>query len=495
VPGAVRSGAVLAFVVALLAAFPILRAAADGARVERVSCPFEVPEERVVECAFVTRPLGGGSRANLDVRLFTMIVRAKDPVKDAPLVYLDGGPGGMSFLTPDQVGAWWWLLETYPFLAERDLVVIAQRGSQPSEPGIDCPAFKAAVDALLPLPSSMRGSDADTRLQALQSCVDALRARGIALDAFTTPHRAADVPALLEALGYAAWHLWGVSYGTHLALSILRDHPRGIRSMILESVMTPAIVADLVPEDRSQFRRGLFAACAEDGACAERFPDPEGTFRRVARRLDAKPAVVALDRGAVLIDGAMLEALIEVTAYYTEFSRRIPAGLAAADEGIDWLLEDAASILAGYEREDGLASLALDTRWCAEAWPYLPKEAASVADIHELRHANVPDGETWCRAIGVGPLGPESLAAAASDVPVLMLTGTLDTVTPTAWAEEAARTLSRVTVIAFPGRAHAFAWGDGCAMAVAGAFLDEPASAADAPCLATLAPPRFDVWP
>src|SRR3712207_8801561 len=36
-------------------------------------------------------------------------------------------------------------------------------------------------------------------------------------------------------------NLYGVSYGTDLALQILRDHPEGIRSVVLDSVVPPQL--------------------------------------------------------------------------------------------------------------------------------------------------------------------------------------------------------------------------------------------------------------
>lgn len=478
----------------VLAGLPFVAAASESSGSE--TCPFAVPATLTVECHRFARPLGGGSAPGLEASLFVMVVRADPATDEAPVVYLDGGPGGLAFLSEEAIGTWWWLIDSYPFLARRDLVVIAQRGSPPSEPSIDCPAFKAATDRVLALGPAARGGPSDGRLRAVVGCVEALRAQGIELDSFTTPHRAADVPAVLRALGYRAWHLWGISYGTHLALSVLRDHPEGTRSLILDSVMTPGVVADLVPEDPSAFRHVLFAACAEDKACAARYPALPATFERVRRRLDDRPLVLMLDTGAVrarivVFDGTMLEDAIEVTAYYTPLARAVPAILDGADRAKNRSLDVLAGFLASYEREDGMASLALDARWCAEVWPFLDPAIAPVSDVHDVRHENVPDDASYCRSIGVEPLGPEIVAPATSAVPVLLFAGTMDAVTPPAWAHDAARTLANATVIEFPGQAHAFTLDSPCAMGVMAAFLNDPSWADDVHCLASLTPPPF----
>ena len=35
------------------------------------------------------------------------------------------------------------------------------------------------------------------------------------------------------------WNVYGVSYGTSLALPLLRDDPEGIRAMVLDGVVPP----------------------------------------------------------------------------------------------------------------------------------------------------------------------------------------------------------------------------------------------------------------
>lgn len=493
-----------AVLAALVGSVPVSAAAdpvdAATARAKTVACPFDVPAGIDASCRRVARPLGGGGSANLEVELFVLVVEGRGPGAAAPLVYLDGGPGGTSFLRADEVAVWWQAIEDNPFLATRDLVVVAQRGTAPSRPDIDCPAFKTAAEAVLRAGLAARGTPADRRLDALAGCAAALRARGIELDAFATPWRAADVPAVLRALGYDAWHLWGVSYGTHLALSVLRDHPDGVRSVVLDSVMAPDLPADLVADGAARWRQRLFDLCAADAACAARYPDLDETFARVVARLDADPLEWTEDPDdadalAMPMDGATVREAIEVLTYDTWASRDVPAALAEADSGAFDRLAGLVGALVWYEREDGMASLALDARWCAELHGAIDPALAPVSDIHDLKHAAVPDADTWCASIGVEPLAAAARAPAASDVPVLLLVGAEDLVTPPAWAHAAARHLGRSTLVAFPGYGHAVTFADDCPMAVMAAFLDDPASAEATACLATLEPPAFTIVP
>jgi pimeloyl-ACP methyl ester carboxylesterase len=80
---------------------------------------------------------------------------------------------------------------------------------------------------------------AQRSLDAIQPCHNRLTAKGIDLNAFNSVENAADVADLRTATGIDSWHVYGVSYGTDLALQLMRDHPEGISSVVLDSVAPP----------------------------------------------------------------------------------------------------------------------------------------------------------------------------------------------------------------------------------------------------------------
>nr|WP_271210616.1 alpha/beta hydrolase [Rhodococcus wratislaviensis] len=79
----------------------------------------------------------------------------------------------------------------------------------------------------------------------------------------------------------------------------------------------------------------------------------------------------------------------------------------------------------------------------------------------------------------------------ASDVPALLLTGSLDAVTPPSQARTAAETLSRPEVLEFPGLGHDVLQSSDCAPAVTVGFLENPAGGYHTSCLARVQMPSF----
>ena len=65
-------------------------------------------------------------------------------------------------------------------------------------------------------------------------------ATGADLIAYNSTESAADFADLRKALGYAAWNVYGTWYGSYLAQTLMREHPEGIRSVVLDSVLPTA---------------------------------------------------------------------------------------------------------------------------------------------------------------------------------------------------------------------------------------------------------------
>src|SRR6185503_4363893 len=88
--------------------------------------------------------------------------------------------------------------------------------------------------------ASLRGSSANSGInsyeQAMHACYNRLISQGIDLNGFNSLQNAADVADIIHALGYQQMTLYGVSYGTRLALTTMRLYPSVVRATVLDSV-------------------------------------------------------------------------------------------------------------------------------------------------------------------------------------------------------------------------------------------------------------------
>jgi pimeloyl-ACP methyl ester carboxylesterase len=205
-----------------------------------------LPENQTVGvtvfCGYVVVPenrsMPDGSTVSLATMVFKSTAANPNPV---PLIYLQGGPGGaaLPLFSSGQLDS-----ALTAVLAERDLIVFDQRGNGSSLPSLDCPevtqveagqpdVLVSNLEQFEPVPSS---AVLAARLEATTKCRDRLARSGVDLDDFSSAANAADVNDVRVALGYSKLDLYGISYGTRVALTVMRDFPQIVNSANLDGV-------------------------------------------------------------------------------------------------------------------------------------------------------------------------------------------------------------------------------------------------------------------
>lgn len=490
-PGVLRALPVLLALAAPLPAAAELPAPARAGAASFVPapCPFAEPT-RPVECGLLDVPEDwarpeAGPRLSLEVR----ILRAGGPAGLAPVVYLSGGPGqDMAFSTAAEMEAWFAYLDGAMRWAEgRDVILLAQRGLAVEGRGMACPelgdprVFLGASedpDVLTDWVENVRQAD--------RTCRERLRAEGWDLAAYSTRQSAEDVAALRRALGIRDWVLFGVSYGTRLGLTVLRDAPEGVAAAVFDSVFPPEVTEHW--HDPQPFADALYMmlrGCALSRRCNGAFPDLEARLDRLLARLAAEPMPFWVDdptganpRLHFLLDDVVLLDMIFFDLYWVEDIAKIPLAIDALDRGDLDLF-----------RERMAAEFVYDTLFHNWSWGMQSaincNDDSAFYDEARLRAAmaahprlarwlatalELPPCEGWPRqARDSGATAP-----ARSDVPVLMLAGEYDPVTPPAYADRALRHLSRGRLLVVPGVAHSVLDAADCAVEVVRAFLADP---------------------
>ena len=149
---------------------------------------------------------------------------------------------------------------------------MAQRGARFSQPTLGCPEIDR-VDVQTVGYKLLAESTGRLLVDAARACRDRLINEGVDLSAYNSLESAADFDDLRRALKLEEWNLFGHSYGSDLALTIMREHPEGIRSAVIAGVTPPSEVGLAWTWDSA--RDGLdsfFAACEAQPSCRDRFP-------------------------------------------------------------------------------------------------------------------------------------------------------------------------------------------------------------------------------
>ncbi|MCC5887243.1 MAG: alpha/beta fold hydrolase [Gammaproteobacteria bacterium] len=400
-----------------------------------------------------------------------------------PVYYLAGGPGQSA-------------RDVLPLMRHalrevnqhRDLIFLDQRGTGASNP-LRCD-FSAVDPFLEPDPEVIEALYRD--------CLEGLDAD---VRHYLSRDAARDLDALRAHLGHEQINLVGTSYGTRLAQVYLRDHPDRVRSMILDGVVPTRLVLG------SEHGRALddalariLARCSDDSACSERFPDLSAKLADLSSRFhrdssqrltlvhprSGRKQVMDFNR-----DG--LAQALRMLAYAPQSQATLPLLIdeAASSEVPERI---AIQLLQIYEQLDAMISVGLEAAiGCSEDWPrWQTMDAADEADT--LLGPSMREGrEMIC---GIWPQGdvPENFHTPfVSEVPVLLLSGEFDPVTPPRYGEEASEQYPNHRHLIGRGQGHGIL-GPPCTSTIAARFIDDlDVDGLDTTCMDRLGPAPFFV--
>lgn len=468
-------------------------------RLEPAACPKLAGAEWLdhAACGYLVVPENRSRRNGRTIRLLIAKYSARSAAKQPdPVLFLAGGPGDIAPLEVSSIlGA--------GFIRDRDIWVVSQRGTWFSQPALTCAATNEFARAVL----GMRFySEATKRahLAATQSCRRELTAAGADLSAYNSTESASDLADLRSVLGIAQWNVYGNSYGTYLAQTLMRDHPEGIRSVVLDSALPTTYT---IPANWWNARYGfdgIFKACAVQATCDAAHPHLEQTFTRLVNKLEAAPLTIAVKdpttgRGVkVVLDGGALVDWLRNQTYAVPLLQAVPDridGLAAGrGDSIQAIAGDRVSRAPVYRPgvpvlSDGLAFGVS----CREDYPF-----ATPAELAAAGSAAFPQFPSSIQREGVGgwayvnqdchdvwkvPAAPASMhQPVASNIPTLLLSGTFDTLTSLAGAKSAATRLTHKTIVSIPGVGHTVSPWSPCAQKIIASFYDAPERALDTSC-------------
>jgi pimeloyl-ACP methyl ester carboxylesterase len=455
-----------------------------GRRIALTEC--RLPKvAQAVQCGTLDVPEDRQHPAGRHVSIFVARLPANTlSPKPDPVVLLAGGPGqSASTLGP-------FALQLTAIRRTRDILLIDQRGTGRSSP-LACPAFA---------PDEHAEFDTDPVPKALL-CAWQLAQKGVDAAQYTTSAWVADLDAVREALGYDRLNLWGGSYGTRVAQEYVRRHPEHVRSVVLDGVAPPSLrISFDVWRTRDDALDAVIAACRASKPCASAHADPEATLLDIRHALeDGRTVTVRDPRTGVpremRIDFETIIAALQPLTYSPEAASLIPELLALAHaDDYGPLLAASLTIVGDLPYEFNPALFYSVT--CTEDVPRVTREERmnGVADarVRSLARRAIAVCDQWPK----GTYPPDFATPVKSALPVLLLSGGLDPVTPPAYGDEVAK--------GFPNSRHVIASGFGhivsphaCAPRLIAAFVEVAGfGTLDASCVDFLAHSRRPPsWP
>lgn len=463
---------------------------------DTTTCPFDLPpgyeQGKSVDCGFVTAPQRHRQANGPTLRL--AVVRFRSPYAPAdptPIFYLSGGPGVQNRQTVAAFNG-----RSLGFIGTHDMVLFDQRGVGLSQPAIDCPEiFQQQLQDYTQMQSI--ADDTDHFVTAGLRCRDRLVQQGDDLTVYNSVESAADVNDIRLALGYIRVDLLGISYGTRLALTVMRDFPSVVHGVVLDS--TSPVQIDHYSQRPANYERALkllFATCDADGSCANSFPSLPADFTQDVAMLNAKPMTVTVadTTGAphqLVITGDRLVANLFFWLYYVDALQYLPALIAQLKQGgtallVQLLHETFFQPL--YFSTGMMQAVSCNENVPFESYAGMVVETQGVTrEIRDPMVATLRGQFDLCAQWPHQRGDPREHQAVASDIATLVLASANDPVTPPSYGQLAAQTLSRAQYVEVPGIGHSVVMqGYVCARTMLDAFYTDPTEPPPTACTARL---------
>jgi len=131
--------------------------------------------------------------------------------------------------------------------------------------------------------------------KALQECLVKWKEHGIDIHGYTTRESVFDLDAVRQHLGAEKITLWGISYGSHLALAALKEMQEKIDRVVLASVEGLDQTIKLPARTDRYFER-LQTAIDTSPSWKEKYPDIISVLSQVHSALDKTPLTIVITK-------------------------------------------------------------------------------------------------------------------------------------------------------------------------------------------------------
>jgi pimeloyl-ACP methyl ester carboxylesterase len=469
-------------------------------------------------CGSLSRPLDPARPRGPRIDIAFHWLPAGRPGRHPAIVAVEGGPGYPS------TGSLYEYHGIYsPLLRDRDLLLVDNRGTGGSAL-IDCPSVQRFTGPTWGEPFAGR----------VAKCARLIERRypGVhAADLFGTAYAAGDMAAVLRALRLGRVDLYGDSYGTYFAQSFIARHPELVHSVTLDSSY-PVVGLDPWYASSGPVARGaLDVVCSRDPGCAP--GSASGRLAQLLARLRAAPLTGSTrnaegGRTQVEVTARTLVDLVQDAASDPVIYRELDPSVRAALAGDPVPLLRLAAQSGSYDHGVSTADYFSDGLYFAVAcfdYPQLFRMGSTPVQRRSELAASIaspPAGNPfdpfssgewlqmsaydepymacldWPKPAHTAPPVPPGSKPLPARVPVLILGGELDSLTPEPDAEKFGPTLGGdARIVKLANAVHVSSEGDTllvgatrCARRIVRAFVRKPSNldSMDANCAAGIPP-------
>ena len=433
---------------------------------------------------FENRQSSTGRLINLNIVVIPALHRNSTSI---PIFYFEGGPGvaatnNASFFADSSI----------PYRNYHDVVLIDIRGTGKSN-GLDCPSLqikKGIKDQL----EEMYPED------AVKECYDFLSQKAD-LKQYTTTNVVKDIEDVRKWLGYKKINIYGLSYGTRVALVYMKMFPSSIASSILWS---PVSTYARMPLYHAKFAQAslekIFKNCELDSSCNNTFPNLTKEFNLLMESKREKPFSLLYTNSS----GYSEQISFSWNAFQTKLRTLMytPFGI----QQIPYIIHQAYlgnlnPFISLYPNKCDTSTFMAEGLYlcitCTEDVPFInSKEIYPLTKETFMNSYRIDQQRSACSQWARGNVPDNFFIPVNSNIPTLILSGGLDPITPFSQAKEIASHLSKSTLVVIPQMSHTF---DGlsnpeCFDNICLSFIDNPLHAKlDLDCIKEMKPGQYKI--
>jgi pimeloyl-ACP methyl ester carboxylesterase len=475
-------------------------------RFEHAACPMDLTgpdvslkyvEGQNINCGYLVVKEQPQMQNSPQIYLAVAIVKSSNPHPAAdPLVMLNGGPGGS-------------LLNEFDYfvsaggvdnqVGNRDIILLDQRGAGFSLPSLACTEEYAFDDAQIEKPDNEQAL-----APVYRQCDQRFLQEHIDPAAYSVYNNASDVHDLITALNLPQVDIYGVSYGTRVALEVMRSFPQHVRSVILDSTVPPDLgFFDTIPHDYARVFQVFFQQCAANAACTQKYPNLEARFYAFLANANKHPVTMPLinpQTGKVypkaFFQGYDLFQAFWQFFYVTSFIPYLPGLM---NDVINGHYDRFAAVFSQLDFDTSTNTGVYEATMCG-----MEEGRTTAADIQKsaqelnpaIRSQAINDTTLMafnlCKVWNVPPVASSEWQPVVSSIPTLIMEGEDDPITPPTNGNSVATHLSKSYVTLFPATGHGtYLAGEACPVTIAQSFLRQPDQRPDTTCIHSMSEPNF----